>query len=127
MAKFSSMTGVVRFGLAASASAMALSLAAPAFAQDATEDAPESGREIVVTAQFREQKLQDTPLSITAVDSQLLESRNQTDISKIAAQAPNVTLNAMGGGDVKLIAALALWFPAIAFLQLLMEIGRAHV
>ncbi len=97
MAKFSSMTGVVRFGLAASASAMALSLAAPAFAQDATEDAPESGREIVVTAQFREQKLQDTPLSITAVDSQLLESRNQTDISKIAAQAPNVTLNAMGG------------------------------
>ena len=29
-------------------------------------------------------------------------------------------LNAMGGGDVKLIAALALWFPAIAFLQLLM-------
>jgi prepilin peptidase CpaA len=31
-----------------------------------------------------------------------------------------VALNAMGGGDVKLIAALALWFPAIAFLQLLM-------
>lgn len=29
-------------------------------------------------------------------------------------------LNAMGGADVKLIAALALWFPAIAFLQLLM-------
>ncbi len=29
-------------------------------------------------------------------------------------------LNAMGGGDVKLIAALALWFPVIAFLQLLM-------
>lgn len=29
-------------------------------------------------------------------------------------------LNAMGGGDVKLIAALALWFPALAFLELLM-------
>ncbi|MCC7461173.1 MAG: TonB-dependent receptor [Gammaproteobacteria bacterium] len=54
-------------------------------------------QEVVVTAQFREQKLQDTPLSITAVDSALLESRNQTDLSQIAAQAPNVTLNAMGG------------------------------
>ncbi len=28
--------------------------------------------EVVVTAQFREQKLQDTPLSITAVDASLL-------------------------------------------------------
>ena len=53
--------------------------------------------EVVVTAQFREQKLQDTPLSITAVDASLLESRNQTDLAQIAAQAPNVTLNAMGG------------------------------
>ena len=53
--------------------------------------------EIVVTAQFREQKLQDTPLSITAVDATLLESRNQTDLSQVARQAPNVTLNAMGG------------------------------
>lgn len=98
MAKISTMSGVVRLGLAAGASAIALSIATPAFAQDTAQaDEPESGREIVVTAQFREQKLQDTPLSITAVDAQLLESRNQTDISKIAAQAPNVTLNAMGG------------------------------
>jgi len=53
--------------------------------------------DIVVTAQFREQKLQDTPLSITAVDANLLASRNQTDISQIAAQAPNVQMTQMGG------------------------------
>ena len=53
--------------------------------------------DIVVTAQFREQKLQDTPLSITAVDANLLASRNQTDISQIAAQAPNVQMTPMGG------------------------------
>jgi iron complex outermembrane receptor protein len=88
-------TTVFRAVLAASAAACALS-AAPAFAQQAADE--ESGNaEIVVTAQFREQNLQDTPLSITAVDSALLESRNQTDLSQIAAQAPNVTLNAMGG------------------------------
>ena len=67
----------------------------PANAQDtSTED---TTGDIVVTAQFREQKLQDTPLSITAVDAALLESRNQTDLSQIARQAPNVTLNSMGG------------------------------
>lgn len=84
-----------RIAMAAGASVLALGIAAPALAQDADEET--GNREIVVTAQFREQKLQDTPLSITAVDAELLESRNQTDLGQIARQAPNVTLNAMGG------------------------------
>jgi iron complex outermembrane recepter protein len=67
-----------------------------AYAQAPAAEKPSDG-EIVVTAQFRDQKLQDVPLSITAVDAALLEARNQTDLSQIAAQAPNVTLNAMGG------------------------------
>ena len=88
-------TTVFRAILAASAAATALT-AVPAFAQAAADEENGNG-EILVTAQFREQNLQDTPLSITAVDSALLESRNQTDLAQIAAQAPNVTLNAMGG------------------------------
>jgi iron complex outermembrane recepter protein len=66
----------------------------PAFAQDAAPQAAEEvdPTEIVVTAQFREQKLQDTPLAITAVNAAMLEARGQTDISQIAAQAPNVVL-----------------------------------
>lgn len=48
--------------------------------------------EIVVTAQFREQNLQDTPLAITAVTGDMLERRSQTELSEIARQAPNVTL-----------------------------------
>ena len=84
-----------RIAMAAGASVLALGIAAPALAQNADEET--GNREIVVTAQFREQKLQDTPLSITAVDAELLESRNQTDLGQIARQAPNVTLNAMGG------------------------------
>ena len=98
MAKLSGMTAFARVGLAAGASMIAMSLATPALAQNADDqNTSEAGREIVVTAQFREQKLQDTPLSITAVDATLLESRNQTDLSQVARQAPNVTLNAMGG------------------------------
>ncbi len=97
MATFSRNSSVFRSALALTASAAALA-ATPAFAQDkAPADEAATTGDIVVTAQFRAQKLQDTPLSITAVDSKLLESRNQTDLSQIAAQAPNVTLNSMGG------------------------------
>jgi iron complex outermembrane receptor protein len=49
-----------------------------------------------VTAQFREQRLQDTPLAITAVNSEMLEARSQTNIAEITAQAPNVTLKPQG-------------------------------
>jgi iron complex outermembrane receptor protein len=98
-------TQFVRLFAAGSACALALGLAAPAFAQAAPQaqnsadaaEAPAGIAEIVVTAQFRSQKVQDTPISITAIDANLLASRNQTDLSQIAAQAPNVTLNAQGG------------------------------
>jgi len=77
---------------------LAVTLAAPAWAQDDT--APQDSttaqtadpNDIVVTAQFRETRLQDTPIAITAVNAALLEQRGQTDISQVAAQAPNVTL-----------------------------------
>jgi iron complex outermembrane receptor protein len=52
--------------------------------------------EIIVTAQFRNQNLQQTPIAITAVNAEMLESRNQTNIAQVAAQAPNVTLQANG-------------------------------
>jgi iron complex outermembrane receptor protein len=53
--------------------------------------------EVVVTAQFRSQKLQDTPIAITAVNAELLEARNQNSLAAVAAQAPNVTLLETGG------------------------------
>ncbi|WP_395397304.1 TonB-dependent receptor [Novosphingobium sp. BL-8A] len=95
-------TARLRRALLLSVSCGAAFTAVPALADDQaaattkTEDPPSMG-EIIVTAQFRAQKLQDTPLSITAVDAALLEARNQTDLSQIAAQAPNVQLTEMGG------------------------------
>src|SRR5690606_32711637 len=52
--------------------------------------------EIIVTAQFREQNLQDTPLAITAVSAEMLEARSQTDLAQVARQAPNVSLAPAG-------------------------------
>ncbi len=75
--------------------ALSMTFAMPAMAQDAAKpaDAAEGpATDIVVTAQFRSTKLQDTPIAITAVTAATLEARGQTDISQIAAQAPNVVL-----------------------------------
>ena len=52
---------------------------------------------IVVTAEFRERTLQDTPLAITVVGAPLIEARGQTDLAAVAAQAPNVVLKVLGG------------------------------
>jgi iron complex outermembrane receptor protein len=52
--------------------------------------------EIIVTAEFREANVQDTPIAITAVNSAMLEQRGQTNIVDVAAQAPNVTMTPAG-------------------------------
>jgi iron complex outermembrane receptor protein len=87
---------VLAFGQVSAASAQEAQPAAPA-SQPAAPAEETSTPDIVVTAQFRSQRLQDTPLSITAVNAELLASRNQTDISQVAAQAPNVQMTQMGG------------------------------
>ncbi|MBO9696826.1 MAG: TonB-dependent receptor [Sphingopyxis sp.] len=87
-----------RLSLTASIVALAgaLSVAAPAAAQDSAAQADSTDQadagEIIVTAQFREQRLQDAPLAITAVTGDMLEARGQTSVVDIGNQAPNVTL-----------------------------------
>ena len=71
----------------------AVGFSVPAAAQEAAE---ENSDEIVVTAQKREQNLQDTPLAITAVNAEMLEARSQTSIQDVANQAPSVTLKPKG-------------------------------
>lgn len=84
----------IRTTVSIGASALVMALATtPVLAQDAADDSDSNENpEIVVTAQFRSQNLQDTPIAITAVNAAMLEARGQTDVSQIAAQAPNVTL-----------------------------------
>lgn len=66
--------------------------AAPAAAGDTTED-------IVVTAQFRSQRLQDTPIAITAVSGAALEAKGASSILDVANTAPNVTMRQAGGAN----------------------------
>jgi iron complex outermembrane receptor protein len=76
-----------------------------AFAQSALAQSPpgdsadERLEEIIVTAEFRNKDLQDTPLAITAVNAAMLEQRSQTEIMQVAAQAPNVSLMQAGANS----------------------------
>ncbi len=63
---------------------------------DAADDSDVALEEVVVTAQFREQSLQDTPIAITAMSAEMMESRSQTSIQDVANQAPSVTLKPQG-------------------------------
>ena len=69
--------------------------------RDKDKDAGSSVSEVVVTAQFRQQNLQQTPIAITAVNSAMLDARGETKITDVAAEAPNVQLepNPAGGGN----------------------------
>jgi iron complex outermembrane recepter protein len=62
----------------------------PVHAQQA--DDADALEEVIVTAQFRSENLQETPLAITAITGDMLEARSQTSIYEVAQQAPNVML-----------------------------------
>jgi iron complex outermembrane recepter protein len=66
-----------------------------AFAQDAAPAEEQAGglEEIVVTAQKREQGLQDTPIAITAVSGQSLTERGAGDISDLQQITPNLVFD----------------------------------
>ena len=65
-------------------------LAQNAGAASAAAGEPILLEEVVVTAQFREQGLQKTPVAITAVSGTQLQARSATNITDVAAFAPNV-------------------------------------
>ena len=65
----------------------------PAHAQQATIE------EMVVTAQHREQNIQDVPVTVTALYAEQLEKSNIFDLSSIAANVPGMTLGNFSPGQ----------------------------
>jgi len=66
----------------------------PATASAAQAEADGAGvEELVVTAQRREERLQDVPVAVTAVSGETLERRNFTDTANIQLIAPSVIFN----------------------------------
>lgn len=68
------------------------SLAPPAFAQDDEQTLDE----IIVTARFREENLQSTPLAITAVTGETLDVRGLGELEDVGAVIPNSFIRRQG-------------------------------
>ena len=98
--------------LAASASSLALigAMAAPlllgagqahaAAADPAKKDKDNNTvSEVVVTAEYRSQNVQNTPISITAVNAAMLEERGITNIVDVASAVPNLSMRMGGSGS----------------------------
>jgi iron complex outermembrane recepter protein len=64
----------------------------PVFAQQAAEADNDGLGEIVVTANKREENLQQAPLAISAVSAEQLELRGLTEVKDLSAIAPNVSI-----------------------------------
>ncbi|MCW2392688.1 iron complex outermembrane receptor protein [Sphingobium sp. B1D7B] len=89
-------TSLFAMGIALSSAAGAQTPQASTSGQAESASTARDVETIMVTAQFREQNLQDTPLAITAVSGAMLEARSQTSIADVANQAPSVTLKPQG-------------------------------
>jgi iron complex outermembrane receptor protein len=84
--------------------AISLALAQTAVARDTAAPEPDAAatggiEEIVVTAQKREEKLQDVPIAISAFSGEQLEDRNIRNVYDLSAQAPNVLISRSPGNQ----------------------------
>ncbi|TZG27875.1 TonB-dependent receptor [Sphingomonas montanisoli] len=83
------------------ATALALLIAGPAWSQEAApQDAEQTGgiQDIVVTAQKREQRLQDVPVAISAVTAASLEANRIVSVRDLDSISPNLTVRQIVGG-----------------------------
>jgi iron complex outermembrane receptor protein len=78
---------------------VSLAIANPAYAQDATAEDDSGLAEIVVTAQRREENLQDIPLSVTAVSGDKLDaiSAGGVDVRGISGRVPSLLVESSFG------------------------------
>jgi iron complex outermembrane receptor protein len=90
------MRTTTRWSAKAALLAGAALMATPASAQD---DGGPQLEEIVVTAQKREQNLQDVPVAVTALSQATLETNRIVDVRDLSAMAPNLTVRVASGGS----------------------------
>jgi iron complex outermembrane receptor protein len=89
-------TQILRAAMLAGSSLAVIALAAPAHAQDTTQPQAEAGPQrdvIVVTAQRREEGVQDIPMAIQAFSGDDLETLRVTDVKDLSAVAPSFTVS----------------------------------
>lgn len=98
------MNNLAKLGFGASVIAISLASVAPAFAETTAKDvaaASDDGvPEIVVSAQRRDQNMQDVGVSVTAIDGDALRAQGVVDSRDLVKVAPGVQLESTAGGGV---------------------------
>ncbi len=90
-------THMLKTGLFASTALVLLS--GTAHAADAPAAPPAAAGEIIVTAQRRDQSLQDVPMTLQALSADSLSKLNVTTFNDLLKYTPNVTFGANGPGQ----------------------------
>jgi iron complex outermembrane receptor protein len=88
MAKLSTLLG----------STILLSMALPAYAQDSAAEDHGAIRDIIVTAERREDSIQDVPVAITALDEQALSAPIVEDLRDFAGRVPSLVVDSVAAG-----------------------------
>ncbi|RZK03334.1 MAG: TonB-dependent receptor, partial [Novosphingobium sp.] len=91
------LTGMSRNSLLAS-TAITIGIGLPLQALAQTSEGTVGLEEIVVTAQKREQSLQDVPIAVTAVTQENLQANRIFTVNDLSAVAPGVTVKPSAGG-----------------------------
>jgi iron complex outermembrane receptor protein len=74
-----------------------VALAAPASAQQVASDAPDAGIvDIIVTAQKREERLQDVPVAVTVISGATLENRGALNLENAQYLVPSLNFRKSG-------------------------------
>ena len=94
MKRFS--TSSLLFGSAVLAAGPVLALPAPATAQTDADRSPIGVQDIIVTAQRREESLQNVPVAVTAFNAQQLDDLRVTSIRNLSVLAPGLQINTQG-------------------------------
>jgi iron complex outermembrane recepter protein len=81
---------------ASAASVLTMFAATPALAQSSPADEEAGIADIVVTAQRREENLQDVPISVSAFNADQLRAQGSTDISRLEGLVPGFTFGRAG-------------------------------
>lgn len=75
----------------------AVSIAAPAMAQEATDE--NAGNEIVVTATKRNETIQDVPFSINAQTAEAMQKNGSTSLEDVSRNVAGLTVQNLGPGQ----------------------------
>jgi iron complex outermembrane recepter protein len=92
--------GAVATPLTALAAVLGCAGSPAAYAQQQPAAQTNSGEieEIVVSARFRNENIQQTPIAISAISADMLQARGATNVVDIGNSAPNVVIDALGAG-----------------------------